>query len=388
MTCSRLIHVRIAFIASVTGVICAGLTVQGSAQMNGADRVVHVSGVDGAHPETGTYAATIEDQVRQLFENLTTRLSAKGLTLRSVASVNVYLSDGRNFAAMNELYRTYFDRDPPARATIQVDLPSPDALIAMSVIAVPETSRSVVVPEGIATPQLPYSWGIRSGNTVYLAGVTSRDPSTYQPVVGDVGAQTQRVLENIGLVLRGAGMDYSDVSACTVFLADARQFGAMNQVYATFFPEAPPARATVRAGVMNPLFKVEIQCTAVDDAGRRVVMAEGASPSRAPLSPSIMAGGRLYLSGMLGRGPDGYGDIESQTRLTLQNLFGTMRSAGLGANDVIDARIYVSDIRELRAVRAVYDEVMSGATPPTTIVGASLMSAAAGVEIMLTAQRQ
>lgn len=386
MAPSRLRRLCAACMPLVFCVLWVGQPTDGVAQMNNADRVVYLSGVDGAHPETGEYAETIEGQMRQLFENLTTRLEAEGLTLASVASVNAYLTDTRNFAAMNEVYRGYFDRDPPARATLQVDLPSPDALISVSVIAVPEAGRTVVVPDGITTPQLPYSWGIRSGNTVYLAGVTSRDPNTYQPVVGDVGVQTQRVLENIGLVLRGAGLDYSDVSACKVFLSDARHFGAMNRVYATFFPNAPPARATVRAGVMNPLFKVEIQCIAVEDSDRRVVMAQGASPSRSPFSPSIMAGGRLYLSGMLGRGPDGYGDIESQTRRTLENLFATMEAAGLDARDVIDARIYLTDIRQMRAVQSVYEEVMAGAVAPTTIVGSPLMSAAAGVEIMFTAQ--
>jgi 2-iminobutanoate/2-iminopropanoate deaminase len=359
-----------------------------NAQTPNVRDAVYISDVDGAHPESGEYAGDIGSQVRQLFDNLTVRLEGEGLTLRSVASVNVYLSDSRNFPAMNELYRQYFSTEPPARATIEVDLASPEALISMSVVAVSPGNRTVIVPQGLAAPQLPYSWGIQSGNTLYLAGVTSRDPNTYEPVTGDIGTQTQRVLENIGIALNAAGMDYSDVSACRVFLDDARHFGAMNRVYATFFPEAPPARATVRAGVMNPAFKVEIQCIAVQDEARRIVMAEGASPSRSPFSPAIMAGGRLYLSGMLGRGPDGYGDIESQTRLTLENLFATMASAGLNASDVIDARVYATDIRQIGAIQGVYREMMGGAEPPTTIVGAPLMSATAGVEIMFTAEQR
>jgi len=236
-------------------------------------------------------------------------------------SVNVFLSDVRLFQEMNAVYRGYFPTSPPARATVKADIAVPGALVQIAmVVARAGVSRTAVTPDGMQRPELPYSWGVVAGNTLFLAGTTSRDLKTYQPVGGDVATQTRCVLENIGATLKAARLDYDNVTSCKVFLADIRDFRAMNEVYGQFFAESPPARATVEAGLMNPAFKVEIQCVAVRGSGKKVVVADGASLPRSPFSPAIQVGEHLYLSGMLGRGPDGWGDIAEQTRTTLQNL--------------------------------------------------------------------
>ena len=76
--------------------------------------------------------------------------------------------------------------------------------------------------------QSPALWGIRAGDVLFIAGATSRDPETYQPVAGDVQTQTRRVFGNIGMVLEEAGMGYGDLVSCKVFLDDVRLWGDMN----------------------------------------------------------------------------------------------------------------------------------------------------------------
>jgi enamine deaminase RidA (YjgF/YER057c/UK114 family) len=236
----------------------------------------------------------------------------------------------------------------------------------------------------MASPSLPYSWGIKAGNTLFLSGMTSRAPDTYEPVLGDVPTQTRRVFGNMGLVLKAAGMDFKDLTTCRVFLDDARRFGAMNQAYAEFVPaDDPPARATVRVGLMNPAFDVELQCIAEPSASRKVVMAEGAQRSRAPLSPAISTGNRLYLSGMLG----GSGDVAAQTRATLDNLLGTLRAAGMDFSHVVDTWVYVTDLRQWEAVRRVLDEVLPAGGPGPTVVGTPLMGPSFAVEVQMVAER-
>ncbi len=227
------------------------------------------------------------------------------------------------------------------------------------------------------------------GKTLFIAGATSRNPETYEPVPGNMAAQTRQVMENIGSVLRATDMGYSDIASCKVFLDDPRQFRAMNEVYASFFPERPPARATISAGLMNPIFRSEIQCVAVRATDRRVVMAPGAVRPRSPYSPAIEVDDRLFLAGMLGRGPNGYapGDVEAQTRQTLENLRATLAAAGMSFANVVEATVFMADIRRHDVVIRILQEVMDTPGVSTTVVGSRLMSAEAIVEIMMTAAR-
>lgn len=350
--------------------------------------LIYLAGAIGNKPGTLEVPQGIAAQMRQAIANLKTVLEAAGADLSRVVSVNVFLSDARLFGAMNEVYRGYFPDDPPVRATVEADIAIPGALVELSMIAArPGVERKVIQPEGMKSPELPYSWGIQVGSTLFISGATARDPATYAMTGGDVKAQTRRVLENIGLVLKAAGMSHKDVAHCRVFLDDAREFQAMNEVYRTFFPEAPPSRATVRADLMNPDFLSEIQCVAVRDDRRKVVAPAGAAPGSSPLSPAIQAGGRLYLSGMTGRGPSGYapGDLKAQARQTLENLRATLKAAGMDFDDVIDVQVYLSDIRFYQAMNEVYREMMPAPLPARATVGSPLMTPDALIEIIMLA---
>ena len=81
-------------------------------------------------------------------------------------------------------------------------------------------------------------------------------------MTGGAEAETERVLENLGAVLKAAQMDYRNVVQCTVYLADINDYGAVNDIYARYFPELPPARQSVE--VLLPRgARVEISCIAV-----------------------------------------------------------------------------------------------------------------------------
>ncbi|MEM7417143.1 MAG: RidA family protein, partial [Gemmatimonadota bacterium] len=167
----------------------------------------------------GRLLETIEEQTEAALEEVGRRLEALGLTYRDVVVSNVFLRDSRLFQGMNGVYRTFFDTAPPTRATVEADLPNPDALIQFTFVATPD-AKEFVAPSGLRSPALPYSWGIRVGNTLFVSGATSRDPDTFQPVTGDVPTQTRRVFGNVGMVLEAGGMGYEDLVSCKVFLND------------------------------------------------------------------------------------------------------------------------------------------------------------------------
>ena len=109
----------------------------------------------------------------------------------------------------------------------------------------------------------PYSQAIRAGGFLFLSGQVSLDPATQQLVQGDIAAQTTRVLENLKGILEAAGSSLDRVVKTTVYLKDMNDFSAMNEVYARYFPSAPPARATVEVARLPKDARVEIELIAL-----------------------------------------------------------------------------------------------------------------------------
>src|SRR5215217_3105938 len=105
----------------------------------------------------------------------------------------------------------------------------------------------------------PYSQAIKAGGFVFVSGQIPIDPATGEFVSGGITEQTDRVLKNLAAVLDAAGSSLERVVKTTVFLADMKEFSGMNEVYATFFTGAPPARATVAAAGLPRDARVEIE---------------------------------------------------------------------------------------------------------------------------------
>jgi 2-iminobutanoate/2-iminopropanoate deaminase len=124
-----------------------------------------------------------------------------------------------------------------------------------------------ISPPGVPAPRGPYSPAVRAGDFIYVSGQVPVDPATQQLVSGDVRQETRQTLTNIMRILDGCGAALSNVVKCQVFLADGKDFAAMNEVYAEFFGEAKPARTTVVAAFAIPGIKVEIDAVAYRPGG-------------------------------------------------------------------------------------------------------------------------
>jgi 2-iminobutanoate/2-iminopropanoate deaminase len=111
----------------------------------------------------------------------------------------------------------------------------------------------------------PYSQAVRSGGFLFCSGQIPLDPGTGKMVEGGIEAQTERVLRNLEAVLAAGGASLAKVVKTTVYLADLGDFPAMNAVYGKFFPEHPPARATVQAAKLPAGARVEIDAIAEAD---------------------------------------------------------------------------------------------------------------------------
>jgi 2-iminobutanoate/2-iminopropanoate deaminase len=122
----------------------------------------------------------------------------------------------------------------------------------------------------ISTPNAPaaigpYSQAVVSNGLAFLSGQIPLDPGSGQLVEGDIALQTERVLENLKAVLEACGSSLAQVLKTTVYLKDMSEFAKMNDVYAAYFPQNPPARATVEAARLPHEVRVEIDCVASVD---------------------------------------------------------------------------------------------------------------------------
>lgn len=334
----------------------------------------------------------VRAQTRQTLDGIATTLKAAGSSLANAASVTVYLRNAADAAAMNEVYGTYFPVNPPARTTVIVPqaLASADGLIEISMIAVPTgAERTVVHPDGWAKVPSPYSYGIKSGNTLFLSGLVSRNGQTNANVAGDIAAQTKLVLDNGGAILKAAGMSFTDVVAARVYLADDSQFQAMNAAYRPFFGDTPPARLTVKAGLPGADYAVELQMIAVKDATRTAVTtpnADGTAGRANPnLSSAVRVGNTLYVSGITGNTPQNAGDVKAQAAEVLARTGRTLQAAGYSWADVVDTTVFMADMTGFGAMNEVYRGTFTKDFPARATIGLPPVGGATLVEMMFVA---
>jgi 2-iminobutanoate/2-iminopropanoate deaminase len=125
-------------------------------------------------------------------------------------------------------------------------------------------SRTVIQTPDAPKAIGPYSQAIRAGGLLFCSGQIPLDPKSGDMVgASDVKAQTRRVMENLGAVLRAGGASFGSVVKTTIYLADLADFGTVNEIYGSYFQEAPPARATVQVAALPKGALVEIDAIAV-----------------------------------------------------------------------------------------------------------------------------
>lgn len=124
-------------------------------------------------------------------------------------------------------------------------------------------SKEVIVTPDAPAAIGPYSQAIKAGGFLYISGQVPLDPQTMMVVPGCVACQTEQVLKNICAILTTQGLTTADVVKTTVFIKDMNDFTKVNEVYATYFSEEPPARSCVEVSRLPKDVLVEIEAIAV-----------------------------------------------------------------------------------------------------------------------------
>jgi reactive intermediate/imine deaminase len=123
--------------------------------------------------------------------------------------------------------------------------------------------KKIISSAKLAKPTAPFSMGTVAGKLVFFAGLVATDQRGEIVGRGDIKAQTRQILENMKIVAEAAGGTLRDVTKTTVYLTDFANYAGMNEIYSQYFSEEPPARATVRADLVNKDFLIEIDAYAM-----------------------------------------------------------------------------------------------------------------------------
>jgi 2-iminobutanoate/2-iminopropanoate deaminase len=350
---------------------------------------IYVPGTSGVAGGKGD----IKGQTKAALDALAASLKTAGSSLDNACLVTVYLRSAGDFGGMGEIYKTYFPQNPPARVTVMVDgLPDADALIQVAAIAVPDgAERKILKPAGWSNSPLPYSYGVQSGNTVYLAGLISRNGVDNTNLKGDITAQTNYIMGNAAAILKEADMTLNDVAQARVYITDTANFQAMNMAYRAAFTEAPPARATVRTGLTSPDYLVEIAMIAVKDPSRTAINPPGPDGKPGTVSPNfstaIRVGNRLFVAGLSGEMESNKGDAGAQTAEAIANLERAMKAAGFSLADAVEGVSYVLNPDKTPEVDTAYHKAFPQGFPALTEVSTGLVVPNAEGEFSLIAQK-
>jgi 2-iminobutanoate/2-iminopropanoate deaminase len=123
--------------------------------------------------------------------------------------------------------------------------------------------RKEIQSKHAPAPIGPYSQAILAGNTLYVSGQIALDPISGELITSEIKTETKKVMQNIEAILGEAGMSFSNVVKCSIFVKDLGNFAAINEVYGQYFQGNPPARETVEVSRLPKDVNVEISCIAI-----------------------------------------------------------------------------------------------------------------------------
>lgn len=374
----------------IIGLPGAGLDLPFSGGVVAGD-LLYLSGALGNQPGEMTISGSPAAQTRQTLANLETVLKEAGLDKSRIVATTVYVSDLRLYPTIGRTLSELLSDDrsikiEPTRTVVEADIALPGAVVEIAAVAaLPGVEVAALSPENWPATSTGYSWGVRAGDTVFVGGQSGVEIASRR-LAQDIGGQTRQAIANIGAVLESGGLGLEHLVACRVYLPDARSFGGMNEAWRAALAEVtPPTRATTRARLPRSDLEMALQCIA-ERGKKKVVSLPGEDISRLPFSPALAVDDRLYLSGFVGRGPDGYPpDLGAQTTRVIDRLEAHLKQAGMAFEDVVSAEVWVDDIRHYQPMNEIYRRRIPSPPPARATVASRLMSPDARVEIAMIA---
>ena len=254
------------------------------------------------------------------------------------------------------------------------------AVMAAMAALLTAAERRAIAPPAVV-PIGPYSPGILTDEFLYVSGQGAKDAEDRIPP--DLEHQLRQCFENVKTIVEAAGLTMEHVVYTQVYLTDAGDEAPLNTVWKQYFPRSPPARSTIGVAQL-PGTPVEMNAVAIRDLSKKKPVAPPGYPSSSPLSPGVMAGDRLYLSGFLGRDintgriPE---DAAAQVDLSLDRMEATLKAAGLDFRHMVFVNPYLTAKIPTGVMNRVYAKRFEfGNTPARATIQVSGLPSGANIE--------
>lgn len=242
--------------------------------------------------------------------------------------------------------------------------------------------KKIITPPGGRPPVGPYSPGISTGEYLYVSGQGAAKPDGSFP--STVEEQVVQTLTNVKTIVEAAGLTMEHVVYTQLYMTDASAYDEMNRGWNKFFPKNPPARATVGVQKIPTDSPMEITAVAVKDLSRKKIIIPPGYPANAPVSPGVMVGDRLYLSGFLGRDintgkiPE---DPAEQVQLSLDRMQATLKAAGMDFGHMVFVNPYLTAKMPMNVMNKVYAKHFEfGNTPARATIQVASLPNGASIE--------
>jgi enamine deaminase RidA (YjgF/YER057c/UK114 family) len=337
----------------------------------------------------------ITTQTKEIFEKLRGVLRQAGSSLDNVAAVNVMLKNASDVAAFDQVYRTQFQGDLPTRtAYLSRNMAQPGALVEIQMTAIANGgSRKAITPSGWMKPDGLYSYGIQSGDTLFVSAIEPRNYKDFAAPVpnlevwpnaqADIPSQVKTAIANATEVLRAAGMSFNDAVTSRIAVRDGSESinGPMDATYRALSGPNGATRMRYRGGLLGP-YEFQITIMAIKGASPREVLiapnADG-SPGRedpnARFASAIKVGNRFFLSGTTAVTADNIGDIKGQiSELLMIRYSPILRAAGFDFKDVVQTEVELTNMSTLSGVDEMFRTLFSGRPPVRHIWGVNALN--------------
>lgn len=336
-----------------------------------AGEYLYVSGLgprsaDGARPEK------FADQVRRSLDNVKSQVEAAGLTLDHIVYAQVYLEDTSHYSELNEVFASYFPKDPPARGVLGVAR-IPEPAVQIAAVAVRDLKGKQPVSVRNWPPSKAYSAGILTHDRLFISTMPGIDPAT-GAAPESAAAQVDMALDRLSAVLEAAGLSNANMVFVNPYLTTDLSMRIMNEHYARRFEFGnTPARATIEVSSLPEGAHIAFTGVAVRDLSRRKAIRPKNMPPSPTASPCVFAGDTLYCSAKSGfiPGPNGgvyFASTADQTRQTMRNLLDNLEEANMTFDQVVSTTIYLDDLSEAPLFAGIYMKYFKDTLPAKTVV--------------------
>lgn len=350
--------------------------------------------------------STIKEQARQCLENIRTIVESVGHVMDDVVKITVFLKDISDTNAVDDVYKTFFKRDLPARTTVAVaELPINGALLQIDAV--------VSNGEG-TTPQKPLDLVKISRNTNdapnnpmasqtvafshynNISGQLPIDPKTERLIRGGIKSQTEQCLKNIQTILESIHHPLEDVVKATVYLKDLSDSDSVDKIFATYFPTYIPAVTIVNVSALPMDVLVQVDAVVSHGDGTppqlpedtRFLVKETNNTEKAPKLSStqtVAYSHYNHLSGQLPLDPQTNkvvdGGIKEQTRQCLKNIQTILESIDHKMDDVVKITVQLTNIKNIDFVDEVYKSNFKNVFPARTVIGVNAIPMDALIQI-------